>query len=185
MHIKMRISLFGFGFRISEDMIFVFLQLPDPPKPVVDFDLDSLLSDLTSFDPSSAVAASHPAPPIQPTNPIVAMPPQPMPPQPPVRSGPPSSQSTPQHVQARQVPVEPSPTPPSTPGTTPSHVPLRANTQVDRNYQPRREDPEPLVRSYSETKASPDHRRPAGVFCVQPRCGKLAQGQGILVRSNL
>lgn len=132
----------------------------------VDFDLDSLLSDLTSFDPNSAVAASHPAPP---TQPVATAPPTTIRPEP-VRSGPPSSQSTPQHIRVEQVVFEPSPTPPSTPGTTPSHVPLRSNTQVDRNYQPRGsvEQPEPIPRAYSEgkvidTKSSPDHKRPAGL----------------------
>ena len=36
---------------------------PPPPPPESDFDLDSLLSDLTSFNPSAAVAARNPPPP--------------------------------------------------------------------------------------------------------------------------
>ena len=152
------------------------LQVPEIPKSAavdLDFDLDSLLSDLTSFDPSTAVAASHPAPP---TQPVAAAPPTPVRLEP-VRSGPPSTQSTPQHGRFQPVIVEPSPTPPpstpgttpSTPGTTPSHVPLRSNTQVDKNYQPRGsvDQPEPIPRAYSEgkfidAKSSPDHKRPAG-----------------------
>lgn len=126
----------------------------------MDFDLDSLLSDLTSFDPNAVVAASHPAPPIQP---FVAIPPAP------VRSDPSSTHSTPQHARAQQPFVELSPTPPSTPGTTPSHVPLRSHTQVDRNYQPRRsvDQLDPIPRSYTEAKytEAPDHKRPAGM-CV-------------------
>ena len=131
-------------------------QLPEAPKPVdTDFDLDSLLSDLTSFDPSSAVAASHP----QSTFP--ATPPQHTTP---VRSESSSAHSTPQHARVQQTSVEPSPTPPGTPGV--ATTPIRSQTLVDRNYQQRRE-PEAgdIPRSYTEAKFSPDHKRPAG------RCG--------------
>lgn len=134
-------------------------QLPEAPKPIdTDFDLDSLLSDLTSFDPSSAVAASHPQSTFPATPPQLGTP---------VCSESSSAQSTPQHARAQYTSVEPSPTPPGTPGvaTTPSHVPIRSHTQVDRNYQPRREpEAEDIPRSYTETKFSPDHKRPAGVL---------------------
>ena len=48
-------------------MILFYLQTqreePRPPPPDQDFDLDSLLSDLTSFNPSETVAARNPPPP--------------------------------------------------------------------------------------------------------------------------
>lgn len=133
-----------------------FTQLPEAPKPIdTDFDLDSLLSDLTSFDPSSVVAASHPQPTFPATPPQLSTP---------VRSESSSAQSTPQHgARAQHTSFEPSPTPPGTPGA--ATTPIRSHTQVDRNYQPRRE-PEAgdIPRSYTEAKFSPDHKRPAGVL---------------------
>lgn len=130
-----------------------------PKQPEVDFDLDSLLSDLTSFDPTSAVSKSQPPPPPQ----RIDSAPQPafIPVETPVRSGNSSVHSTPQHYpHPQQSFSEPSPTPPSTPGSTPSHG---SQTQVERNVQPKTTDvgPEVVMRSHTEAR-SPEHRRPAG-----------------------
>ncbi len=133
----------------------------------MDFDLDSLLSDLTSFDPTSVVAKSHPPPPPQQRSdpapqPVVADTPPHM--RTPERRGNSSARSTPQHQPSQQGFVEPSPTPPSTPGTTPSHGPARSQTQVDRNYQPKRDmGPEVILRSHTQA-VSPEHKRPAGTL---------------------
>ena len=100
---------------------------PAPPKPSQeqDAELDLLLSDLTSFNPSEVVAETHPPP--------KAPSPQPQPkPSPPLmRGGPPSSSppssahSTPKH---NHMGSQPTPTPPSTPG----HTPIRSYMQTDR-----------------------------------------------------
>lgn len=100
---------------------------PAPPKPSQeqDAELDLLLSDLTSFNPSEVVAETHPPP--------KAPSPQPQPkPSPPMmRGGPPSSStpssahSTPKH---NHMGSQPTPTPPSTPG----HTPIRSYMQTDR-----------------------------------------------------
>lgn len=100
---------------------------PAPPKPSQeqDAELDLLLSDLTSFNPSEVVAETHPPP--KPPSPQ----PQPKPSPPMMRAGPPSSsttssaQSTPKH---NHMGSQPTPTPPSTPG----HTPIRSYTQADR-----------------------------------------------------
>ena len=98
---------------------------PAPPKPSQeqDAELDELLSDLTSFNPSAVVAETHPPP--KPPSPV----PQPRL-SPPMRSGysstPSSAHSTPQHN--HMMASQPTPTPPSTPG----HMPPRSYTQVER-----------------------------------------------------
>lgn len=180
------LSLFLSAVHVLQERTSIYyasLQFPQPSQPAADtdFDLDSLLNDLTSFDPNVAVAASHPPPsvvpqmqphpppPIHTAHPIAAgTPPQMATPE--QRSVSSSAHSTPQHGRAyqQQGVAEPSPTPPSTPGTTPSHVPLRSYTQVDRDPQPRRDQvPEVIIRSYTEAKSSPDHKRPAGIIIIK------------------
>ena len=80
-----------------------------------------------------------------------------------------SAHSTPQHARPYQYGagmMEPSPTPPSTPGSTPSHMPARSNTLTDRSTPARRDQgqQEVILRSRTEVKQSPDHKRPAGVM---------------------
>ena len=135
------------------------LQPPVPPPrktPESDFDLDSLLSDLSSFDPSDVVAATHPStsstPPITPAHTHTPEQPSPHPspahyPQPRTTSSTPPSHTTPVHNHT-------APTPPHTPG----HGPLvaRSYTEVDRDRPRRTSEHEGFHRSYSESRPSPN-----------------------------
>lgn len=147
--------------------------MPPRKAPESDFDLDSLLSDLSSFDPSDVVASTHPSvsstPPItpahthtpeQPTQPS----PRPSPahyPQPRTTSSTPPSQTTPVHNHT-------GPTPPHTPGHAPAPHVQRSYTEVDRDRPRRTSEHEGFQRSYSESRPNPNEG--AGMHVVVSVC---------------
>ena len=146
---------------------------PQPPvpsrkAPESDFDLDSLLSDLNSFNPSDVVAATHPS--ASSTPPMSHTPEQPSPhPSPahhphPASSMPPSHTTpvhnhttptppyTPAHMtQASPAQGSPAQMPHGSPGHLPQAVP-RSYTGVDRERPQRVSQQEGLNRSYSESR---------------------------------
>jgi hypothetical protein len=116
---------------------------PRPPPPDQDFDLDSLLLDLTSFNPSETVAARNPPPP------------------PPRRDFPQASPSHSSHS-SHSTPVHnhSTPTPPSTPGHG-SGIPHSRPPQILRsNTEDFIERPRPQASSRSRSISSPTHERP-------------------------
>ena len=152
------------------DVISSPTQPPVPPRkaPESDFDLDSLLSDLNSFNPSDVVAATHPS--TSSTPPMSHTPEQPSPYPSPAHHPHPASSMPPSHT--TPVHNHTTPTPPYTPAHmsqpppaqgSPAHMPHgspghhpqvvpRSYTEVDRERPQRVSQQEGLNRSYSESR---------------------------------
>ena len=151
----------------------VFLSfLPQPPVPArkapeSDFDLDSLLSDLSSFNPSDVVAATHPS--TSSTPPTSHTPEQPSPHPSPAHYPHPASAVSPSYPTQPMPPshtAQPmynhtTPTPPHTPAhmsqASPAHVPHRSPAHVPQGSPVHY--PQPVPRSYTEV----DRERPQRV----------------------
>ena len=129
------------------------LQAPQPPKaPEQDFDLDSLLTDLTSFNPSDVVAATHPQTDIEVQPEQVAVPPPQQTPSPATYSPAMYSPATrsPAHVPSPHItPVHNHSADTYTPPHTPGHSLARSYTEVS---DPRGQRPsDERQRSFSQS----------------------------------